>query len=180
MESLRAALPGCHRPSSGTRNPSPGDPGLEPRGRLRQTCLALLLALACVPSQQAAESDIHPGLLRSLRQLESAFRHADVRSLVGVLPRESKVLVGLETFSQPKAYYAPDQVVLIFRKVFNNVRVVSFHLEPDGLKPRSELLYVPATWSVRRSSSGTKDIRLQFTLRKEGDAYYVRGIQEVN
>jgi len=166
--------------SSGGRNPSSNLAGLAPRGWLRPLCWVLLV-LPWVPMSLADDAEtLSPGLLRSLRQIESAFLHADVRSLVGVLPRESKVLVGLDSFSQPKAYYAPDQVVLIFRKVFRNVRVQSFQLESDGLNPRSELVYVPATWTIRRPSPGTDNIRLQFTLRREGDAYFIRGIKEVN
>ena len=37
-----------------------------------------------------------------------------------------------------------------------------------------------ATWSVRRESSGIRDLRLQFTIRREAGTYYVRGIKEVN
>ena len=181
MEPLRVFAPGRRRTSPGGSNPPPSRATAAPHGWIVPACIGLVLALLSLPAPRAAEQgSLVPGLLRSLRQIENAFRHADLRSLIAVLPRDSKVLVGMETFSQPKAYYAPDQVVLIFRKVFQEVRVLSFDLEPDGADPHSELVYVPATWSVRRPMSGTKAIRLQFTLRQEGDAYYVRGIKEVN
>jgi hypothetical protein len=137
------------------------------------------------PVLAGAEADgqrrMDPALLQSLRQIEAAFRNGDAGRLAGVLPAGSKVLVGLDSFSRPKAYYAPDQVILIFRKIFRNVRILRFEMEYDDLDPsRSELVYVPATWSVRRESSGIRDLRLQFTVRREAGAYYVRGIKEVN
>jgi hypothetical protein len=124
---------------------------------------------------------VDPGLLQALKQIESAFRNGDAGRLAGVLPPNSKTMVGLDSFSRPKAYYGPDQVILIFRKIFRNVRILHFELEYDDLDPaRSEVVYVPANWSVRRESSGIKDLRLQFTIRREAGAYYVRGIKEVN
>jgi hypothetical protein len=141
----------------------------------------LLVALLASPALLGAEPETDPRLLQSLRQIETAFRAADAGRLAAVLPGGSKVLVGLESFSQPKAYYAPDQVILIFRKIFRRVRVIRFRLEhEDAGPPKSEVIYVPALWSVRRESNGMKDIRLQFTIRREGDAYYIRGIKEVH
>ena len=152
---------------------------------VRTLCSGLLLALASSPVLLGDDADgarsLDPGLLQSLQQIESAFRHGDAGRLARVLPRNSKVMVGLDSFSRPKAYYAPDQVILIFRKIFRNVRILRFEMEYDDLDPsRSELVYVAATWSVRRESSGIRDLRLQFTIRREAGAYYVRSIKEVN
>ncbi len=194
MDLLSASHPAPRRQRRGPVNahhaaPRPAQRAPSGRGTWRRcvgaACCGLLLGMlsSAVPAKADTTGSrrLPPRLLQSLRQIESAFRQGDAARLAGVLPRDSKVMVGLDSFSRAKAYYAPDQVILIFRKIFRNLQIVHFHLEYDDLESsRSELLYVPATWSVRRGSSGLRDLRLQFTLRQEGGVYYVRGIKEVD
>lgn len=194
MELLAASPLAPRRRRRTRRNPQrpplhPGQRAARRRGPwrccVRTVCSGLLVALVSSPMLVGGDAEgarrLNPGLLQSLKQIEGAFRHGDAGRLAGVLPRDSKIMVGLDSFSRPKAYYGPDQVILIFRKIFRNVRILRFELEYDDLDPsRSELVYVPATWSVRWESSGIKDLRLQFTIRREAGAYYVRGIKEVN
>ena len=189
MELLSASLLALRRPRRRRRNPQrpPLPPGQRAAWRpgVRTLWGGLLLALVSSSVLVGDDGDrarlVDPALLRSLKQIESTFRHGDAGRLAGVLPRDSKVMVGLDSFSRPKAYYAPDQVILIFRKIFRNVRILRFEMEYDDLDPsRSELVFLPATWSVRSESSGIRDLRLQFTIRREAGAYYVRSIKEVN
>ncbi len=194
MELLSAPLLARRRRRRRPRNPqrSPLLPGQRAascpgvwRCCVRTVCSGLLVAVVSSPVLLGSDADggrsLDPGLLQSLQQIGSAFRHGDAGGLARVLPRNSKVMVDLDSFSRPKAYYAPDQVILIFRKIFRNVRVIRFELEYDDLDPSgSELVYVPANWSVRSESSGIRDLRLQFTIRREAGAYYVRSIKEVN
>ena len=191
MELLSASLPVSRRHRRNSQRPprTTGQRAAQCRGVwrccVRVVCSGLLLGAVSSPVLAGAEADgqrrMDPALLQSLRQIEAAFRNGDAGRLAGVLPAGSKVLVGLDSFSRPKAYYAPDQVILIFRKIFRNVHILRFQLEYDDLEPsRSEMLYVSSTWSVRRESAGNQDLRLQFTIRREGGAYYIRGIKEVN
>ena len=145
--------------------------------------LPILLGLgvaAGIPARSEVRSiPLEPALVRCLRQIEAAFRAGDAARLQEVLPAESRVLVALESFSRRKDYYAPDQVVLIFRKIFEQVRVDRFRLDLKRGSLSREVYYVPATWSVRGRTSAVKDCQLQFMVRKEGASYFVREIKEV-
>ncbi len=122
---------------------------------------------------------LEDSLVRCLRQIEAAFRAGDAARLRDVLPVESRVLVGLESFSRRKGYYAPDQVVLIFRSIFERVRVEHFRLDLKRGSLTREMYYVRAIWSVRGRTSAVKDCQLQFMVRKEGTSYFIREIKEV-
>ena len=118
---------------------------------------------------------------QALRQIEVAFRTAESRRLGPVLPRDSKVLVALDSFSQPEGYYAADQVILLFQEIFEAARVIHFHLDRKRLgSADAVVLYVPARWAVRTEESGIREARLQFTIRREDDAYYIRSIKELH
>jgi len=123
---------------------------------------------------------LEPALVQCLRRIEMAFRTEDAGALEELLPRDSRVLLGLESFDRRKGYFAPDQVVLIFRKIFAQIEVDRFELDLErGSLSRGELYYVPANWSVRERSSAVKDCQLQFLIRKEGPDYFIREIKEV-
>jgi len=123
---------------------------------------------------------LDPTLVQTLRRIETAFRAEDVVALEEVLPRDSRVLLGLESFERRSGYFAPDQVVLIFREIFAQVEVDRFELDLGRASlSRGELFYVPANWSVRKRSSAVKDCQLQFLIRKEGSDYFIREIKEV-
>ena len=89
-------------------------------------------------------------------------------------------LPALSSLSHRKGYFAPDQVVLIFRSVFEAFPTERFELDLErGSLTRGELYYVPAAWSTRQPSSAVKDCHLQFMIRKEGSSYFIREIKEV-
>ena len=142
------------------------------------TCsVALALVLSPALADHEAEDPI---LQESLQRIETAFRTQDARRLRPLLPVLAKVLVDLESFSQPKAYYAPDQVVMILGKIFGEIRVVQFHLERDRRLARpSELIRIAATWQYRGEASGLREERLQFLIRREENGYFTREIKEV-
>ena len=150
----------------------------------RRSVVPWLLAVALVPIAPARGENrpipLEPALVQSLREIEAAFRAGDAGRLEEVLPRESRVLVALSSLSHRKGYFAPDQVVLIFRSVFEAFPTERFELDLErGSLTRGELYYVPAAWSTRQPSSAVKDCHLQFMIRKEGSSYFIREIKEV-
>ncbi len=141
--------------------------------------LSVLIATTLATSAGPADRSIDKNLLETLHQIEVAFRTAEARRLGPILPRNSKVLVGLDSFHQPEAYYAADQVILLFQEIFEAIRVIRFDLVRDKLGAAGpEVLYVPARWALREEASGIRETRLLFTIRHEGDRYYIRSIKE--
>lgn len=144
-------------------------------------CLAVAGLFAARPAGAEGEeiAPLEPALVSCLQRIEAAFRAGDAAGLRGLLPDQSKVLLGLESFSRPRAYYAPDQVVRIFQKIFHDSQPVRFDLDRRrGQLSRGTIYYVPASWSMR-GSGPVQDCRLQFMLRKEGAGFLIREIKEV-
>jgi len=122
---------------------------------------------------------LEPALAHCLETIEQAFRAGDSNALRPLLPQESKVLVGLESFARPRGYYSRDQVVRILRQIFETSQATRFRFDRErGELSRGSIYYVPAAWSLR-GSGPVQQCRLQFMLRKEGQAFVIRELKEV-
>lgn len=154
-------------------------PAFSPRPR-RARLGGLALAVACAGAVPAPATPPE-GAEGALRVLEAAFRAGDADALRPVLPDHTKVLLDLESFSRPMSHYAPEQVVLIFRRIFDECAVLRFDLDRKRASPPdSRLTYVPAAWSCRNRAGGTQEARVQFLLvPDEAGRYRVREIKEV-
>ncbi len=165
--------------SKSRRTPSTRRQPRRVRGRWWPATCSVALVLVLSPAL-ADPDDEEKILQESLQRIETAFRTQDARRLRPLLPVLAKVLVDLQSFSQPKAYYAPDQVVMILGKIFEEIRVVQFHLERDRRPARpAELIRIAATWQYRGEASGLREERLQFLIRREENGYFIREIKEV-
>jgi hypothetical protein len=144
--------------------------------------VALALSLLASGDAGAAVENppaLEPALVHCLGQIEQAFRAGDSNALRALLPQESKVLVGLESFARPRGYYSRDQVVRMLRQIFEANPSTRFQFDRDrGDLSRGSIYYVPATWSLR-GSGPVQQCRLQFMLRKEGPAFVIREMKEV-
>ena len=168
-------------------------PGLPPstRGaRMRRrratpglTLLVLLVGAGLVPRWAPAQEQappLEPALIRCLQEIEAAFRTGDAARLRGVLPREAKVLVGLETFSRHKAFYAPEQVVILFQKIFRDFRPVSFEIHREsGSRSEDDAYFVPASWTAETRDS-IRSCRLRLMVRREGSGFTILQIKETH
>jgi hypothetical protein len=141
--------------------------------------VVLLAALAALTAAAPTERDAD--LEAALQVIETAFRAGDADALRPVLPEGSKILLDLESHSRPSAYYSPEQIVLIFGKLFHQMHVLRFHLHREhGGASGARLHYVPAEWSGRDDRGGVHETRLQFMLaREDDDTYRIREIKEV-
>ena len=145
-------------------------------------CLALTVAMVAGGNARAGVENppvLEPTLVRCLEQIEQAFRTGDGNALRPLLPEESKVLVGLESFARPRGYYSRDQVVRILRQIFEASQSTRFRFDRErGDLSRGSIYYVPAAWSLR-GSGPVQQCRLQFMLRKEGPTFVIREMKEV-
>jgi hypothetical protein len=122
---------------------------------------------------------LEPALAHCLEQIEQAFRSGDCNALRPLLPQESKILVGLESFARPRGYYSRDQVIRMLHQIFEASQSTRFRFDRDrGDLSRGSIYYVPASWSLR-GSGPVQQCRLQFMLRKEGQAFVIREMKEV-
>ena len=148
----------------------------------RSACLVLALSLLASGDAGAGVENppaLEPALAHCLEQIERAFRGGDSNALRGLLPQESKVLVGLESFARPRGYYSRDQVVRILRQIFDASESTRFQFDRErGDLSRGSIYYVPAAWSLR-GSGPVQQCRLQFMLRKEGPTFVIREMKEV-
>ena len=148
----------------------------------RSACITLALALvAWGPAYAGVENPptLEPALAHSLEQIEQAFRTGDSHALRPLLPPQSKVLVGLESFARPRGYYSRDQVVRMLHQIFEASQSTRFRFDRErGDLSRGSIYYVPAAWSLR-GSGPVQQCRLQFMLRKEGPSYVIRELKEV-
>jgi len=143
--------------------------------------LTALAILAATPTRAGVESapPLEPALVNCLEAIEQAFRAGDGGALRSLLPGESKILVGLESFARPRGYYSRDQVVRMLRQIFEVSHSTRFRFDRErGDLSRGSIYYVPAVWSLR-GSGPVQECRLQFMLRKEGPAFLIREIKEV-
>jgi hypothetical protein len=152
-----------------------------PPARLAAVASVLLFLAGGGPARSGGEdvAPLEPALVNCLARIESAFRAGDALALRDVLPNESRVLVGLESFSRRRAYYAPDQVIRIFQQIFEDSRPIRFQFDRRrGELSRGDIYYVPAFWAMR-GSGPVQECRLQFMVRKEGPGYLIREIKEL-
>ena len=148
----------------------------------RSACFAVAVSLLAWGDAGAHVEDppgLEPALAHSLEQIEQAFRGGDSNALRPLLPQESKVLVGLESFARPRGSYSRDQVVRMLRQIFEASLSTRFQFDRGrGDLSRGSIYYVPAAWSLR-GSGPVQQCRLQFMLRKEGPTFVIREMKEV-
>jgi hypothetical protein len=156
----------------------------------RRRLLSLLFAgaapiLAAVAPAFADEPDgagrpADAGLAGLHAAIETAFSRCDAAALRSAFPRRLKSWVGAPTLGIEEGYYGADQAILILRRAFATRTTLRFAFETPRPAPAAATpATAPARWSFRQEGIGRMEIRLLFTVARDGATWTIREIREV-
>jgi hypothetical protein len=114
------------------------------------------------------------------QSIERAFIRCDPDPLRGFLARRVKIYVAAGGLGINDGYYSADQMLLLFRRMFDGRSTVRFTLLPAGARSRSGgQARVRALWLYREEGAPESEARISFTLAPESGHWSIREIREL-
>jgi len=144
--------------------------------------LATMVGLELSPPQAlAAEETTPPSPLMKLQaQVERAFGRCDAAMLRPILSRRFKTLVATRVLAPSDGYYAADQLLILFERLFEGRTTVRFKAISADSKPRGDgRASLPIRWIS--SDGGQSHTEVTFVLmlaRYDGD-WQIREIRDL-
>lgn len=154
------------------------------RRRFSGLLLATLGALAIDPRNEtkvraAGDESLDAALASRLHRIEAAFRAGDANSLRQSFSGKGKVTVDLKEVAGGQSAYAPGQLQVIFRHIFDDSRTRDFSFDPKEVRvPSQETAFARGRWVRRGAAGGPESVdTLTFTLREESGDWRVLEIR---
>ncbi len=153
-------------------------------------CLAvtILLSLVCAATPAASshtrpagkESVVPAPLIQLHALIERSFQRCESGLLKPAFSRRVKTYVASSALARSEGYYGADQLVLLFKRLFEartTIRFAPFTDAPEIRKDGRAIL--SARWISRGSGSSRHEMRFTFVMARERDGWRIREIRDL-
>jgi hypothetical protein len=131
-------------------------------------------------SDEEPATAVPPGLARLQEGIVRGFESDDADLLASTLSARTKTYVACRSFDMGEGYYGVDQMRLFFRRLFRGRHTVGLRVLEPVTPPRPDGRSTLVTrWSYREPGAIPQDVRLVFTLGREGEIWRVREIRDI-
>jgi hypothetical protein len=159
--------------------PSPAFHGSSRPRVLRAAGTALLCLFTAVATHADTGSSAEPQLGRLQEEIAGAFTRADADAIARLLSPKMKTYVACRMLAEADGYYGADQLRLLMRRLFRGRSTTGFRVVQPAAQRLDGQAVMQAVWTFRESGGAGADIRLSFSLAREGGAWRLREIRDL-